>query len=478
MRLERGFSYVRDMSSALPNATDPSRDALNLRASQIVLIEDAQGVGTGVLVGPDGFVLTNKHVAPSLGPYRVILADGKDVRGVGVHQSPHHDLAIVKIALNSPSFLDVNTDIADDYVVGEEVFALGHPRGCRFSMARGIVSNPHREFEKEYYVQTDVSINPGNSGGPLVDRMGRLIGIVTMILSNSQGLGFAVPGHIAGDYVRHVRRLLRSNIVRIPTELLTQADERTNTEEVVKRAVNALVIAGRGAIEEEKAEEGWIKFKYKGAQVTVSLKEGLFTTRCQILALGPGERQNAPFLLKLLELSGGPEVGGAIVNVVENALFVSVSRRAAGLDLEEATWAIDLVANQGVEAPRKLTSLLFSAPPVQSAPAAPTALGPPQVAAAAPLYGGSSYGQPPHAPPAGPYGQPAQGPYGQPPQTGPYGQPPQAAPPFAAPPHGMPPYGAPPQAPYAAPPAPQTPAAGTDPGYPILQIPPPGGYHK
>src|SRR5512145_2539967 len=118
------------MSAQLSPAEDPSRAAIHLRSAQIVLIEDAQGIGTGLLVGADGFVLTNKHVAPSLGPYRVLLADGKDVRGVGVHQSPHHDLAIVKINASPASFLDVGADVAGEYVVGEEVFALGHPRGC------------------------------------------------------------------------------------------------------------------------------------------------------------------------------------------------------------------------------------------------------------------------------------------------------------------------------------------------------------
>lgn len=419
-------------------ALDASRDTIRQRSSQIVLIEDSQGLGTGTFVGRDGLILTNKHVAPSLGPYRVILADGKDVRGVGVHQSPHHDLAVVKIAASVGSCLDVETEVADEYVVGEEVFALGHPRGCRFSVARGIISNPHREFEKEYYVQTDVSINPGNSGGPLVDRSGKLVGIVTMMLSNSQGLGFAVPGHIAADYVRHVRRLLRANVVRVPEDLLSHPEpHRESAQEVVRRAVGSIVLAGRGAIEEEKADLGLYKLAHKGAIVEISVAEGLFSARAQVSVLGPSERQNAAFLAKLLELSGSKEVGGATFAVRENILYAGLSRRAAGLDLEEAVWAIDLLGHLGVEAPPKIAALLFeSARDVRPAP-----------------------------PAAGP--APGQAPY---PAPG-YTPPPVAGAPLYG---GAAGFGAPLQPPPVAPPPPAAPQG--DPGYPILQMPPVTGW--
>lgn len=403
-------------------ATDASRDTIRRRSAQIVLIEDSQGLGTGILVGADGFILTNKHVAPSLGPYRVVLANGKDVRGVGVHQSPHHDLAIVKIGTSVDDHLDVGADVAEEYIVGEEVFALGHPRGCRFSVARGIISNPHREFEKEYYVQTDVSINPGNSGGPLVDRAGKLVGIVTMILSNSQGLGFAVPGHVAADYVRHVRRLLRANVVRIPEELLSHPEaERESAQEIVRKAVSSIVLAGRAAIEEEKGDVGSYKLKHKAASIEVSVSEGLFSARTQVAVLGPGERQNAAFLGRMLELSGSKDVGGASFVVRGNILYSSVSRRAAGLDLEEAVWAIDLLGHLGVEAPSKIAATLFQT---------------------AHVTGPSHAAAPAHAP-TGAFGPPGYAPPGAP-------APPPPRPP-AAPPQG-------------------------DPGYPILQMPPTTGW--
>src|SRR5262249_32882298 len=117
---------------------DATREMIHARSAQVVLIQDSKGLGTGVVVGADGWVLTNKHVAPSVGPFRVILANGSNVTGVGLHQSTHHDLAIVKVGIATPEVFDLARDVAEDFHVGEEVFALGHPRGCRFSVSRGI----------------------------------------------------------------------------------------------------------------------------------------------------------------------------------------------------------------------------------------------------------------------------------------------------------------------------------------------------
>src|SRR5688572_9781656 len=78
-----------------------TKDMIKQRTQQIALVQDSKGLGTGVVVGPDGWILTNRHVAPSVGPFRVILADGRNVNGVGVHQSSHHDLAIVKVGVET-----------------------------------------------------------------------------------------------------------------------------------------------------------------------------------------------------------------------------------------------------------------------------------------------------------------------------------------------------------------------------------------
>ena len=98
-------------------------DMIRRRTDQIVLVQDSKGLGTGLVVGDDGWILTNRHVAPSVGPYRVVLANGQNVHAVGVHRSNHHDLAIVKIAAATESFFAIDTELADVYHVGEEVWA-------------------------------------------------------------------------------------------------------------------------------------------------------------------------------------------------------------------------------------------------------------------------------------------------------------------------------------------------------------------
>ncbi|MDI1479853.1 trypsin-like peptidase domain-containing protein [Polyangium sp. y55x31] len=506
-----------------------ARDMIQERAAQIALIQDAKGLGTGVVVSADGWILTNKHVAPSVGPFRVILADGRDVHGVGVHQCPHHDLAIIKIAARDLRPFELEGGVAEDLHVGEEVYALGHPRGCRFSVARGILSNPHRELEDQYFVQADVNINPGNSGGPLVDKQGSLVGIVSGTLSNSQGLGLAVPGYVAADYVRQVRRLVRYGVVKVPEAILAQAEaERPAAEQIVRDAVSALVQAGKAAIEIDAPDELHIQLKQKTLRVDVRCKDALFMVSGLVMAMGPVERANAKLLAKILELNGTRELGGASFSLLEEGIFVGLMRPTAGLDPVEALWAVDQVLHLVSAWAQKLTTLVYetgstwgaaqqgpyaqppaAAPHGQPPPAGPYGQPPPgapygQPPAASP-YGqpppGAPYGQPPAAspygqpPPGAPYGQPpAASPYGQPPAGPPFGQPHPAAPPYGQPPpagpygqpppagpYGQPPpagpYGQPPPAgPYGQPPpgAPQGPIV--DPGYPILTLPDPNRF--
>lgn len=365
-----------------------ARDMIRERAAQIALIQDAKGLGTGVVVSADGWILTNKHVAPSMGPFRVILADGRDVHGVGVHQCPHHDLAIVKIAARDLGPFELEGGVAEDLHVGEEVYALGHPRGCRFSVARGILSNPHREIEDQYFVQADVNINPGNSGGPLVDKEGQLVGIVSGTLSNSQGLGLAVPGYVAADYVRQVRRLVRYGVVKVPEAILAQAEaEGPAAEQIVRDAVGALVQAGKAAIKIDAVEEGHLQLEHRAARIDVRCKDGLFTVAGLVMAMGSSERTNARLLARILELNGTRDLGGASLSLRDEGLFVGLMRPTAGLDLVEALWAMDQVLHLVSAWAQRLTALVYETGSAWGA-------APPPAAAA--------HGQPPPAAPPGP----------------------------------------------------------------------------
>src|SRR5690349_19720543 len=156
------------------------------------------GQGSGVIVSPDGYVLTNNHVIDGAREVTVTLPDKREFQGKIVGADPKTDLAVVKIdGQNLPS---VAWGDASKLQVGEYVLAVGNPFGLNSTVTLGIVSALGRGrmgiTQYEDFIQTDAAINPGNSGGALVNTRGELVGINTAILSQSggyQGISFVVP---------------------------------------------------------------------------------------------------------------------------------------------------------------------------------------------------------------------------------------------------------------------------------------------
>src|SRR6202050_4488193 len=189
--------------------------------SQTALIVRQHAVGSGVIVDPNGFIMTNAHVVEGAQRIRVALplpsdngrsvAAGKrrvfEARLVGVHKET--DLALLKIDEKDLPTLPLLTQQRPR--VGQLVFAIGSPEGLQNSVTMGVVSAVARQADPDkplVYIQTDAPINPGNSGGPLVDMNGSVVGINTFILSSgggSEGLGFAIPARIV-DFVYHSLR--------------------------------------------------------------------------------------------------------------------------------------------------------------------------------------------------------------------------------------------------------------------------------
>jgi S1-C subfamily serine protease len=169
-------------------------------------------LGSGVIVSPDGYVLTNNHVVERGARFRVGFADGRELTAKGVGTDPAADLAVLKLDTRErvPS---VPIGRSDDLMPGETVIAIGNPFGLSHTVTTGVVSAVHRNFKAGDrtlfdFIQTDASINPGNSGGPLLDIEGRLIGINTAILGDrSAGIGFAIPvdraRRLADDLITH-----------------------------------------------------------------------------------------------------------------------------------------------------------------------------------------------------------------------------------------------------------------------------------
>ncbi len=167
-------------------------------------VQRGQSAGSGVIVGSDGYVLTNNHVLGqgTLQQVTVILADRRERPAKLVGIDPTTDLALLKIAeRNLPT---VTWGDSGQLKVAEWVLAVGNPYQLGQTVTLGIVSGLNRSYEDVSsivdYIQTDAAINPGNSGGALINRRGELVGINTWIYSQSggdQGIGFAIPSNIA-----------------------------------------------------------------------------------------------------------------------------------------------------------------------------------------------------------------------------------------------------------------------------------------
>ncbi len=161
-----------------------------------------QGLGSGVIVSPDGYIITNNHVVENADSVNVLLADGREFPAKVVGKDAKTDIAVIRIdAKDLPAITFASSE---DVEVGDQVLAVGNPFGIGQTVTTGIVSAMGRAagigLDYEDFIQTDAAINPGNSGGALVDLQGRLIGINTAILSRSggfQGIGFAIPADLA-----------------------------------------------------------------------------------------------------------------------------------------------------------------------------------------------------------------------------------------------------------------------------------------
>ncbi len=158
-----------------------------------------QSVGSGVIVAPDGLIVTNAHVVNMASTIIVILNNGASVRGRVVYESPDKDVALIKIE-PFERLTSVKLARASDILVGETAVAVGNPLGLENSVTVGVVSGINRQFffmqgqhVFDGLIQTDAPINPGNSGGALFNLDGDLIGINMAVVQDSQSIGFAIP---------------------------------------------------------------------------------------------------------------------------------------------------------------------------------------------------------------------------------------------------------------------------------------------
>jgi S1-C subfamily serine protease len=163
--------------------------------------ERGGGAGSGVVVTPDGYVLTNEHVVQRVEEARVSFVDGRSVPAVVVGRDPATDLAVLRAQAAALPYARLAT--SKQVRVGQLVVAVGNPLGFESTVSAGVVSALGRSLRSrqgrliEGIVQHTAALNPGNSGGPLVDAQGRVVGINTAIIAMAQGIGFSVPAATA-----------------------------------------------------------------------------------------------------------------------------------------------------------------------------------------------------------------------------------------------------------------------------------------
>jgi serine protease Do len=185
--------------------------------------EEIKGLGSGVIIDPTGYIVTNSHVVENATEIKVSLPDGRSFDGEIIALDPEEDLALLKI--NGKDLPYAQLGNSDDLLIGEWVIALGNPFGfliedTKPTVTVGVISAVNREVrgrtEGRVYknmIQTDAAINPGNSGGPLVNILGEVIGINTFILSHaggSEGVGFAIPINRVKEFIEEAKKEIKA----------------------------------------------------------------------------------------------------------------------------------------------------------------------------------------------------------------------------------------------------------------------------
>jgi serine protease Do len=185
----------------------------------------AHSLGSGFIIHPDGYVITNNHVVDRARQITVELADGRKLPADLLSADADADLALLRIHGDKP-FPTLQLGDSSDLMIGEPVIAVGNPLGYSHSVSTGIISAVHRDLKDPRQhvllgnlIQTDAAINPGNSGGPLLNAYGQVIGINTAIRGDAQNIGFAIPIDRLRDLIPELMNPRQITKVEVPLKL-------------------------------------------------------------------------------------------------------------------------------------------------------------------------------------------------------------------------------------------------------------------
>jgi len=317
--------------TSFPFGDDTLRQFFGGQSPQRQGKQTLQGLGSGVIVSPDGYILTANHVVS--GADEVMVGLGNDLRkfkAKKVGTDPGTDVALLKIEeKNLPAITFADSDKARS---GDVVLAIGNPFGLRQTVTMGIISAVGRGgmgiVDYENFIQTDAAINMGNSGGALVDTEGRLLGINTAIFSRSggnQGVGFAIPANLARDVMQSLRE--KGRVVRgyIGASVQTLTPELAEAMKFKGQPTGALV----GEVTPKSPSE---KSGMKTGDVIIAVNEKKISdareVRLMIGSMAPGtkvqievnrEGQNKNINVELAEMPAGEAEEGVETTPEESA---------------------------------------------------------------------------------------------------------------------------------------------------------------
>ncbi len=370
--------HLRDLSrqyQALAERVDPAvvqivTTGYAPSSDGVLVLHARRSAGSGVLVDPAGFILTNAHVVGEVRRVQVLLPQvtdeqrrpgsrlkpgGKLVPAEVIGFDREADIAVLKVAGEGHPFLRFAD--SEELRQGQLVFAFGSPYGLENSVTMGVISSVARQVRSEdpmEYIQTDASINPGNSGGPLVDADGAVAGINTFIVSRSgghEGVGFAAPSNIVRmvyEQIRRYGRVRRGQIgvlpqtitpglaeaLRLPTDWGVLIADLTpgGSADVAGLRVNDIVLRAGGKVLENARQFGLSIYQSAGKDMTVDIQRGEAVLTLQVAVL---ERPKDPDrILSLVrgEENSVPQLGILAVDLDERVTPLLPSlRRLSGV---------------------------------------------------------------------------------------------------------------------------------------------------
>jgi S1-C subfamily serine protease len=233
------------------------------------------GMGSGFLITPDGYALTNSHVVHGRQKLQAVTVEGDTLEATLVGNDPASDLALVRLLARDLPFAEFGD--SGGLQVGQLVIAMGNPLGFQSTVSTGVISALGRAMRGEggrridNIVQHTAPLNPGNSGGPLLDSRGRVVGINTAIVAMAQGLGFAIPSKTAewvvSEFLTHgrVRRLslgISATVIALPRRLIREHDLLSD------RAVEVVEVMPGGAAQTAGLMPGDLLLAVNGRIVT------------------------------------------------------------------------------------------------------------------------------------------------------------------------------------------------------------------